>query len=104
MTEYEEIKSGLAPTFEKFGLIMEQEEFHPNAFGSAYSVFSGSGLKYRVVWDGKDGCGYVQIFENNDWVDLNANAPESEGPEFKNAVLRMRISLSEHIALAKLNA
>ena len=104
MTEYEEIKNSLSPTFERFGLMLEQEENHPDEFGSAFSIYSGNGLKYRILWDGKDGCGYIQNHKSGEWVTLSVNAPESDTAAFKDAVLRMRIALSEHIAMAKLNA
>lgn len=103
MTEYEKIKLELVPSLEKFGLVLENEEHHPDVFGSSFSVYSGKGLNYRIIWDGKDGCGYIQSYQGNDWVDLCANAPEADETSFFNAVLRMRIALVEHIALAKLN-
>ncbi len=103
MTEYEQIKSALAPVLEKGGIMQIEEELEPDVFGSAYSVFSGKGLSYRIIWDGKDGCGYIQVSENDCWVNLKASAPETNHGAFESALIRMRIALVEHKALKKLN-
>ena len=104
MTEYEKIKSTLVPVLDNGGIIQVEESLGPDVFGSAYSVFSGKGLSYRIVWDGKDGCGYIQSLENNDWINLNASSPESSHNAFEASLVRMRIALIEHKALKKLNA
>lgn len=104
MTEYEEIKSVLIPVLEKAGLSPKEENIQPDVFGSAYFEFYGKGLYYRIVWDGKDGCGYIQVQQNDGWINLKASAPEGEHNAFGSALTRMRIALIEHIALAKLNA
>jgi hypothetical protein len=36
------------------------EELRPDVFGSAFSVFDVGGDRIRLVWDGKDGLGFVQ--------------------------------------------
>jgi len=103
MNEYEMIKLQLVPSLERFGLILENEEHHSGVFGSSFSVYSGKGLNYRILWSGKDGCGYIQSHQSNDWVDLCASVSKADETSFFNSVLRMRIVLVEHIALTKLN-
>ena len=104
MSEYDQIKSVLAPILENSGIKQIEENLEPDFFGSAYSVFSGKGLLYRILWDGKDVCGYIQSSENNNWVNLRSSSPESNHNAFESALLRMRIALIEHKALKKLNA
>lgn len=102
MNEYHKIKAALIKTLERAGLSQSNEELLPDVFGSAHSEFLGKDLAYRIVWDGRDGCGYIQAFEKGAWVNLKASAPESEHNAFESALVRMRISLIEHIALQKL--
>lgn len=59
MSEYNQIKSVLSPILEKAGLELSEENIQPDVFGSAYSEYKGKGLAYRIIWDGRDGCGYV---------------------------------------------
>lgn len=43
------------------GANLVEERLSPDVFGSAYSVFSNpNGGRLRLVWDGKDGCGFLQ--------------------------------------------
>jgi len=105
MSEYKKIIGALTPTFERFGLDRVDEELHPDVFGSAYSIFSNKILSYRVIWDGKDGAGYVQYGDKEKgWDNLNSSAPEAAQDGFENSMLRIRVELAEHIALRKLNA
>ena len=103
MNEYQQIKAALSKTLERAGLSLSDEELHPDVFGSAHSEYLGNGLAYRLIWDGKDGCGYIQSLEKGAWVNLKAFAPESEHNAFESALVRMRISLVEHIALSKID-
>ena len=103
MSEYQKIKAALIESLENAGLSQSDEKLHPDVFGSAYSEFLGKGLAYRIVWDGKEGCGYIQSLEKGDWVNLKAFAPETEHAAFEAALVRMRIMLVEHVALAKIN-
>ena len=104
MNEYEQIKNELAPILASSGLELIKEEMEQDAFGSAYSVYSGRGLTYRILWDGKDGCGYIQSLMKNNWINLKATAPEISHNAFGSALFRMRLALIEHKALAQLNA
>ena len=104
MIEYEELKSALAPILIKSGFILKDENIRPDVFGSAYSEFSKKELRYRIVWDGKDGCGYIETMENNNWVSLKATAPENTYEKFTSALAKMSIALREHINSGKLNA
>lgn len=60
------------------------EEYRPDVFGSAYSVFERGSSKVRLIWDGKDGWGYVQVYlrtsENKagDWRDVDCFVTEGD--------------------------
>jgi hypothetical protein len=53
------------------GASVVEEHLHPESFGSAYCIFEGSdGLRFRLVWDGKEGYGFLQsLKQNNTWQD-----------------------------------
>ena len=104
MAEYEELKAVAVPILERAGLSLAVEEKHPDVFGSAYCEYKGKGLHYRVIWDGKDGCGYIQSMTKQGWQDLDDTVAEGEQNAFESALLRVRIQLIEHIALAKIRA
>ncbi len=105
MHEYDQIKMELVQVFDNFKLSMIEEEYHPDSFGSAYSTYTDrQKCTYRIIWDGKDGAGYVQTREETSWTDICPSIPESSTSNFWNALTIARIKLAEHIALTKLNA
>lgn len=104
MTEYEELKGVATPILEEAGLILVVEELHPESFGSAFCEYKGKGMWYRIIWDGKDGRGYIQSGANGGWKDLNTTLPKKSHNAFTSALMRVRSELTEAIALAKLKA
>jgi hypothetical protein len=43
------------------GATLVEDQLNPEVFGSAYAVFVGrSGARFRLVWDGKESCGFLQ--------------------------------------------
>jgi hypothetical protein len=102
MSEYEELKSAVAPILERAGLSLVVEERHPDVFGSAYCEYKGKGLQYRIIWDGKDGYGYIQSMTKQGWQDLDASVPEGKQSDFASALTVIRIKLIEHIAVSKM--
>lgn len=46
---------------QRAGASLVEEHLNPDVFGSAYAVFQGKhGASFRLVWDGKDGCGFLE--------------------------------------------
>ncbi len=82
MHEYYKIKNALIPVFEAAGVSEVTEELQPDVFGSAYSEFEGKQGKFRVIWDGKDGCGLVQKQTKSGWEDLPNFVKKSEAGDF----------------------
>jgi len=64
------------------GIEATAEELHPDVFGSAYCVFgAGTNPSFRLVWDGKDGFGILQIQDSvGTWIDIGPFVPEGAGP------------------------
>lgn len=56
-----------------------EEHLNPDVFGSAYAVFSSAqGGYFRLVWDGKDGCGFLQSYRGGShWEATGPVVPES---------------------------
>ena len=88
MHPYHLMKEYLNPIFQKSGYGEISEELHPDIFGSAYSVFDNNRSRIRLVWDGKDGCGYAQIFNpkvRGEWEDIACYLTEGDlGGELPN--------------------
>lgn len=65
MNEFATIKSKVCAA----GLELLSEELHPDDFGSALALFRGKNDRnFRLVWDGKDGCGFLQVqLESGGW-------------------------------------
>ncbi|MEX0739049.1 MAG: hypothetical protein WD071_06890 [Pseudohongiella sp.] len=104
MTEYDRMKSVLVPILEGWGFRQVEERLEPDVFGSAYTQFSSGGLSYRIVWDGKDGCGYIQSYDDGEWVNLKASAPEARPNEFEEFLAQMSAVLTEHKAMGRPHA
>ena len=60
-----------------------EEHLHPEAFGSAYAVFAGRGPRFRLVWDGKESYGSLQVERTSDqWKDQGPLVRERVGGSF----------------------
>ena len=60
MHELVELKNVVEETLLPAGFSVEREESHPDAFGSFFCIYARGGHQIRFVWDGKDGCGFLE--------------------------------------------
>jgi hypothetical protein len=99
MIEYEEIKSVAGRLLEKAGFILAMEEKDPHAFSSQYCEYARGERRYRVVWDGKEGCGFVQRRTAGSCSNLSVFVPMAGHKSFANALTRLYVNLEQTIAL-----
>jgi hypothetical protein len=81
MHPYTAMKELVAPVFQRSKHQQVAEEVRPDVFGSAYSIFESPRSKLRLVWDGKDGCGYAQTFASaasDEWFDIPCYLTEAD--------------------------
>jgi hypothetical protein len=79
MHPYSALKELVAPVFQRSGHRQIDEEIRPDVFGSAYSTFDNGRSKLRLVWDGKDGCGFAQTFDGDaQWSDIPCYLTEGD--------------------------
>jgi len=45
---------------EELGFTPKEEELHPEVFGSAWVIYATQSAQLRLVWDGKDGVGFLE--------------------------------------------
>jgi hypothetical protein len=69
MTEYEILRNVLL----NLGAVLTDEKLYPDSFDSAFGDFSAKdGSTFRLVWDGTQGCGYLQSMTADKlWKDLS---------------------------------
>ena len=69
MTEYEILRN----TLQNLGAVLTDEKVYPDSFDSAYGDFAAKdGSTFRLVWDGTQGCGYLQSMTAEKlWKDLS---------------------------------
>lgn len=69
MTEYEILRN----TLQNLGAVLTEEKLYPDSFDSAYGDFTAKdGSTFRLVWDGTQGCGYLQSMTADKlWKDLS---------------------------------
>jgi hypothetical protein len=69
MTEYETLRNAL----QNLGAVLVEEKCYPDSFDSAYGDFTAKdGSTFRLVWDGTQGCGYLQSMTAEKlWKDLS---------------------------------
>ena len=69
MTEYEILRN----TVQNLGAVLTEEKLYPDSFDSAYGDFTAKdGSTFRLVWDGTQGCGYLQSMTSEKlWKDLS---------------------------------
>jgi hypothetical protein len=85
MESYNALKQLVAPIFQRSGHKQIAKEIRPDAFGSAYSDFDNQHSKIRLVWDGKDGWGFAQLFTpgaSTEWKDISCclTSPDLDAP------------------------
>ena len=44
------------------------EDLHPDVFGSYFATYDNYGHPIRLIWDGKDGWGFVQSYQSGEWI------------------------------------
>jgi hypothetical protein len=68
------------------GGTLVEEHLNPEIFGSAYAIFVGrSGEQFRLVWDGKESCGFLQTqASSEEWKDQSPIVRERLGGKFSN--------------------
>ena len=61
------------------GYVVDFEQLNPDVFGSAFCIFKKENEKsFRLVWDGKDGWGFIQVPEKRGWKDLSIFLTEGD--------------------------
>ena len=88
MHEYYLIKQEAVKVLSATGYTEVIEDVQPDHFGSIITTFINGDNQARLVWDGRDGRGFAQVLDNNNWVDVKAYVPESNESEFmKNTLI-----------------
>ena len=69
MTEYEILRNAL----QNLGAVLDEEKRYPDSFDSVFGDFiAKDGSTFRLVWDGTQGCGYLQSMTPDKlWKDLS---------------------------------
>lgn len=69
MTEYETLRNAV----QNLGAVLVEEKRYPDSFDSAFGDFTAKdGSSFRLVWDGTQGCGYLQSMTTDKlWKDLS---------------------------------
>jgi hypothetical protein len=98
MIEYEEIKSVAGRLLERAGFTLAMEEENPHIFGSRYCEYARGARRYRVVWDGKEGCGFVQCRTEQGCANLPVFVPMAGNKTFALALTRLHVNLERSIA------
>ncbi len=104
MFEYEEIKSVAGRLLERAGFTLAMEEATAHTFGSRYCEYARGDRSYRVVWDGKDSCGFVQRRGVGTCSNLSVFVPLAGDKNFAQALTRLYVNLEQNIASESLNA
>lgn len=55
-----------------------QEHLQPEVFGSAWAIYWLPTTTIRLLWDGKDGWGLLQIDRSGTWVDIGPSLSKSD--------------------------
>ena len=78
MHEYFTLKEAITG----LGISPSLEELHPDDFGNAFCIFDvGVETPFRLIWDGKDGCGFLQTPDGSGgWSDAGPFLPEGAYP------------------------
>jgi hypothetical protein len=58
---YQQVKSAINNELSQREYIIIEEKYHPEAFGSRYTTWSGKINAFRLVWDGKDDYFYLEV-------------------------------------------
>jgi len=60
----------LKEVLDGLGAVLTSEDLRPDVFGSYVATYANGKHQIRLVWDGKDGWGFVQqLRPTGDWAD-----------------------------------
>lgn len=69
----------LKKILEAAGAKESAEDLRPDVFGSYVATYDNDGILLRLVWDGRDGWGYIQRrHAGDDWVDASEYLTEGD--------------------------
>jgi hypothetical protein len=62
------------------GFQLSREELHPDVFGSYFCIFERGKQQLRLIWDGKDGVGFLEsrVGSESEWCPLGRVLGEGE--------------------------
>jgi hypothetical protein len=88
MHEYYQIKKAALPILNTAGY-EEVEEVQPDVYGSIHTLFSNGIKNIRLIWDGKEGCGLVQVYDGKSWNSIAGRVPESSSDVFASNIVKL---------------
>ena len=97
MHEHYKIKEAIWPLLEKVGFKIDSENNEIDYCGSIRTIFINNEKRVMLEWDGEEGLGYVEVWENNAWSKLSTNVLESKENEFQQAVEKLCKALQNYI-------
>lgn len=65
--------------------------------GPMSSVFSKGDKKFMVQWDGEEGMGSVEVWQDGDWTMLESIVPEAPEPKFSECLNSLCAELKLHL-------
>jgi hypothetical protein len=85
------------------GFQLSSEELHPDVFGSYFCIFQRGDEHLRLVWDGKDGVGFLEsrVGDESEWSPLGRVLGEGEiesSPQNVEAIAAWESELRQAVA------
>lgn len=79
---YQKLKSKLVEVLGPLGFAEEKPDTATDGKGSMQCILARGDKKFMVQWDGEEGMGSVEAWQDGDWAMLENIVPEAPEPKF----------------------
>jgi hypothetical protein len=97
MHEYYKIKQSVSDLLFPLGFVEESEDNQSDYYGSIKTIYVSSKNRILLGWDGEEGFGFAEIWENQRWNMLSSMVEESKESVFKNKINELCAELKTKI-------
>ena len=97
MSKYQDFKLELIEVLDNFGFCELIEDTQTDLCGSTYSIYGNGHNRYILQWDGEEGIGSVERWQNSKWTAFKTSVPDSSELVFNEALKKLSKKLKKHI-------
>ena len=89
MHEYQAIKVEILEAFDGYSFTQESENLEVDYYGSMQCILVSNDHRLLVQWDGEEGFGFVEYWNDGEWKNFETTIPENEAAVFQTNIKKL---------------